>query len=103
MVEQTARLDGEEMPGSGVVEITKEEAVAIQKAALVMLMQASPETRLAHTSLPERYTTDHIRAVYQNLPEFDEQSLRARQVIMKAAKLILSGGPVGEREAKDAP
>jgi hypothetical protein len=89
MVKQNARLDGEEVSRGGVVEVTPEDAVAIQKAALVMLMQALPEKRLAHTGLSETYTIDHIRAVYQNLPEFDVESLRARSVITRAAQVIL--------------
>ena len=100
MVKQAARLDGEKMPGGRIVEVTREEAVAIQKAALVMLMQAPPETRLAHASLPERYTVDHIRAVYQSLPEFDEESLRARDVITRAARLLACRVSAGTAEQK---
>lgn len=100
MVKQTARLDGEEVSGSRIVEITREEAVLIQKAALVMLIHASPKTRLAKVSLPERYTVDHIRAVYQNLPEFDEESKRARDVITRAAQLMI--GPVSQDHEQKA-
>lgn len=99
MVKQAARLDGKEMSGGGVVEVTTEEAVTIQKAALIMLMQATPEQRLAHVSLPESYTTEHMRAVYQNLPEFDEESLKARDIIVRASRL-LTAKMVRQRDAR---
>jgi hypothetical protein len=92
-------LDGEEVSRGGIVKLTREEAVEIQKAALVMLIQASPEKRLAEVGLPERYTVDHIRAVYQNLPEFDVESLRARSVITRAAQVILD--EAGKQEGND--
>lgn len=90
MAKQAARLDGEEVSGGGIVDISLEDAVLIQKAALVALIQMSPEERLAKVSLPERYATEHLRAVYQNLPEFDPASLKARGVIVRAASLLRS-------------
>ena len=67
--------------------LTRQQANAIMKAALVALIETDKERRRAY-GLPRTMDTEDIREVFQCLPEFDKEYQEARRVITNAADLL---------------